>query len=150
MKNKLIRIIWQSIIIVIIASAAGIIFNYIRKDRIPLFAEQAKLDFAIDIDKARDLFYSGNAIFIDARPYEFYKEMHIKGAINIPAGQKDKIKRVNISKNKIIIIYCSGKGCDLSKDLAMEFYALGYDNVYYIKGGLDIWISRNLPTEKSK
>ena len=151
MRNSvIIKMLQQSVSIMILAVITGVFFNYVRREGIPFFIRSKNLDLGISIDQAKRLFYSKNAIFIDARPYEFYKKLHIKGAINIPLGEEEKIKKMDIPKDKIIITYCDDEKCALSKELAMELYVLGYDNVYYIKDGLRVWISHNLPVERGK
>ncbi|MEP6946949.1 MAG: rhodanese-like domain-containing protein [Acidobacteriota bacterium] len=55
---------------------------------------------------AKKAFDDGSAVIIDARSEESYKGDHIKGAINIPFGQQDKMMD-KVPKGKKLIIYCS-------------------------------------------
>lgn len=140
----------QALFILMLACIFGIGANSIRKGAIPMSSVSQDVDLSMDIDTAKKLFYKGKAIFVDARPYGFYKRLHIKGAINMHPGEEEKLKKMNLPDNKVIITYCDDRTCGLSKELAMELYSLGLDNVYYLKDGLDTWISQSLPVEKSK
>ena len=60
----------------------------------------------ITLADAKAAFDSGDAYFIDTRAAEQYKAEHIKGAVNISAGEIDA-KIGSLPKNKKIIAYCS-------------------------------------------
>ncbi len=149
--NSVIKMTLQVLVIIILSSILGIVFNfYIRKEPIPFIPNSENIELSVDVSMAKKFFYSNKALFIDARPYEFYKKLHIKGAINISPGQVNELEKMNISKNRLIITYCNDEMCGLSQELAIELYSLGYENVHYLKNGLKAWISQNLPIEKSK
>jgi len=139
-------LIIQPLILLLISTAVGLGVNSLRKNRLSLFYHKtsSSFDLSIDVSNAKELFFKKEALFIDARPREFYEKIHIKGAINIPPEKVDLISKMNLPKDKTIIVYCERR-CDLSKELAMELYSLGYDNVHYLKGGIDVWISDGLP-----
>lgn len=104
---------------------------------------------AIKIDFAYKLFQEGKK-FVDARPVEEYEENHIKGAINIPFYGSENYESVlnKISKDEIIITYCSGDDCDLSILLGDELFAKGYKKIYIFFGGWNDWLKMGYPTEK--
>ena len=60
----------------------------------------------ISLADAKKEYDAGNAIIVDVRDVNAYKQEHIKGALNIPianvAANEDKL-----TKNKKIIVYCS-------------------------------------------
>lgn len=60
----------------------------------------------ISLADAKAAFDSGNAVFIDTRSEDAYKEEHIKGALNITLSD-DASKYNTIPKGKKIIAYCS-------------------------------------------
>ncbi len=60
----------------------------------------------ISLDDAKKDFDAGNALFIDTRAEAAYKDEHIKGAINIPAGEFET-RSGEVPKDKKIIAYCS-------------------------------------------
>lgn len=60
----------------------------------------------ITLADAKAAFDAGDAIFVDTRPEETYKQEHVKGAINITL-MDDASKYDKIPKGKKIIVYCS-------------------------------------------
>jgi hypothetical protein len=60
----------------------------------------------ISLADAKSDFDTGNAVFVDSRPEEFYKAEHIKGAINVSYTEVEKRYKI-IPKDKKIIVYCS-------------------------------------------
>ncbi len=60
----------------------------------------------ISVKDAKELFDSGEAVFVDARSKNSYINEHIKGAINIPVKQTEK-RYEELPKDKKIIVYCS-------------------------------------------
>ncbi len=134
----------QSLILLFISIMVGLGVNSLRKNKLPLFYQASSHDLSIDISDAKRMFLKKEVLFIDARPKQFYEKVHIKGAINIPPEEMDSIEKMNLPKDKTIIVYCERK-CELSKELAMELYSLGFDKVYYLKGGIDAWIAKGLP-----
>jgi 3-mercaptopyruvate sulfurtransferase SseA len=60
----------------------------------------------ISLTDAKKAFDAGDAIFVDTRAAEGFKIEHIKGALNIPAGEFET-RYTELPKNKQIIAYCS-------------------------------------------
>src|SRR5437868_6082847 len=60
----------------------------------------------ISLDDAKKDFDAGNAFFVDTRGADQYKPEHIKGAVNIPAGEFET-RYAEVPKDKKIIAYCS-------------------------------------------
>lgn len=104
---------------------------------------------AIKIDFAYNLYKQG-VKFIDARPVEEFAEGHIKSAINIPFYGSENYESVlsKISKDEIIVTYCSGEDCDLSILLGDELFNKGYKKVYVFFGGWNDWLIKGYPTGK--
>ena len=91
-----------------------------------LFCRLDKMDF--NYDEAMEIYKRNNALLIDVRIPEEYREKHIDGAINIPIYEIDNIKNEIIDSNKVILLYCkTGKRSKLVKQILMQN---GYKNVY--------------------
>lgn len=91
-----------------------------------LFCRLDKMDF--NYDEAMEIYKRNNALLIDVRTPEEYREKHIDGAINIPIYEIDNIKNEIIDSNKVILLYCkTGKRSKLVKQILMQN---GYKNVY--------------------
>lgn len=77
---------------------------------------------------------------IDVRSNQEYEEGHLDGAINISLYNIEK-QIGNYVKNKtdIIILYCSSGG--RSREAKRILENLGYEEVYNLKGGIDmVWV----------
>ena len=92
-----------------------------------------KMFFRIDktdlqYDEAMEIYKRENAILIDVRMPDEYREKHIEGAINIPIYEIDNLKNEIIDKDKVILLYCkTGKRSKIVKEILMQN---GYSNVY--------------------
>ena len=92
-----------------------------------------KMFFRIDktdlqYDEAMEIYKRENAIIIDVRMTDEYREKHIEGAINIPIYEIDNLKNEIIDKDKVILLYCkTGKRSKIVKEILMQN---GYRNVY--------------------
>lgn len=57
--------------------------------------------------EAKQLVDAGQAVIIDVRGSEAYKQIHIKGALDIHLADLEAGKFDNLPKNKRIIAYCT-------------------------------------------
>lgn len=72
-----------------------------------------------------------NAILLDVRTKEEYKEGHIEGSINIPLQEIQKAAE-RIEKDAIVFVYClSGAR---SRQATQQLKKMGYSNVTNIGG----------------
>jgi rhodanese-related sulfurtransferase len=69
----------------------------------------------------------------------------IRGSKKIPLEQLDK-RLQEIDKNKEVITYCTGYGCDASRKAAERLASRGF-KVRAYEGGIKEWKDANLPTE---
>jgi len=154
------RMFWQTGAIIFLAVALGIVVNEIRSDRLPLVADwsvEAQLNvesgqnITISLDRAKGSFFSQKAVFLDSRPPEHYELGHIQGARNLPwEGVERYFDTVmaDIPQDVLIITYCDGISCTWSKDLALELFFRGYDNVRVLVNGWSLWVEHQLPIDK--
>jgi cysteine synthase/rhodanese-related sulfurtransferase len=87
-------------------------------------------------------------LVVDVRPPDMFAESHIPSAINIP--QSDLSRRVDelpSERDASIVMVCGiGK---FSKPTTLYLKSLGYRNVRNLKGGINEWVRKDLPTESS-
>ncbi len=104
----------------------------------------------IDIEEAKFLFYSGKAIFIDARSIHEYEEAHIKGAIPIPVNMlmENISKYKNQLKDKVLVTYCHGIGCHLSDRVAYQLFDSGFRKICIFFSGWPKWVEHKYPIDK--
>ena len=117
---------------------------------------KAKNNIVIDgieigaVDQARELYDSGEYIFVDARSPEDYEEGHIKGAVSLPVGQfEEKIAAFmeHYPPEVSIVTYCSGRTCEDSHHLAEFLLEFGYDKVNVFIDGFPGWEAEGHPIE---
>ncbi len=81
------------------------------------------------------------ALLLDARSEKEYQKEHIPGARNLSNNDllinKDIIE--TLPKDKWLICYCDGTGCDQAEILAYELIFAGYQRVAVYRGGLEGW-----------
>jgi rhodanese-related sulfurtransferase len=79
--------------------------------------------------------------FVDAREPELYAEGHIPGSCNIPfervAKYADSLK--TLPKSDLLLLYCEGRECHQSHDLAEYLLANGWQRVAVYGGGWAEW-----------
>jgi rhodanese-related sulfurtransferase len=105
-----------------------------------------------DIFSVKEIYDTGEAVFIDARGYEDYAEGHVKGAVSLPAYQLEEL--IDEFKNKfppyvMIITYCSGRECDDSHVLAQRLLDEGYAEVKVFIDGYPGWEEAGYPVEQN-
>ena len=153
-KPVIIYALWQIPMILLIALVIGLGFNQFRSNRLPLFCnwadQQAKLNATISITEAARLFQQNKAVFLDARPEEFYDKGHIQGALSLPWQMVDeKCMEImdKIPPDCTIITYCDGPACDLSHLLAEFMKDMGFENVRVLVNGWTLWKQHKLPID---
>lgn len=94
----------------------------------------------ISYKNLKELMKNKTVYLIDVRSNQEYEEGHLDGAINISLYNIEK-QIGNYVKNKtdIIILYCSSGGRSIEAKRILE--NLGYEEVYNLKGGIDmVWV----------
>jgi rhodanese-related sulfurtransferase len=154
------RMFRQAGAIVLLAVTIGVLVNQIRSDRLPLVADwsaEARLtlesgeSMVLSLEQARELCSSKSATFLDARSSEIYEQGHILCALNLPwEGVEEYFDTVmtDIPQDSLIITYCDGESCSLSKDLALELFYRGYDKVRVLVNGWTLWKENQFPVTK--
>ena len=96
---------------------------------------------------ATQLINRENAVILDVREDNEYRDGHIVNSVHIPLSYlKDRLKELEKYKGKPIIVGCrsgqrSSQACGVLKKQ-------GYDAVYNLSGGIMAWKSDNLPLTK--
>ncbi|MEW5771902.1 MAG: rhodanese-like domain-containing protein [Thermodesulfobacteriota bacterium] len=93
------------------------------------------------------------AVFVDARPAEFYARRHVKGAVNLPASLFDFVFAMRFSRlspDTEIIVYGSTISRLYDEQVAFLLADRGLANVKVMDGGLDAWTDLGQPVEEGK
>jgi rhodanese-related sulfurtransferase len=94
-------------------------------------------------ETVRKLWDAGAAVFVDARSAEEYAGEHIAGAVHLAFDDvfkdPDRAKRLATRGRAVVIAYCGGDDCDLSRNLAFSLIEAGHRKVLVLRGGLPDW-----------
>ncbi|WP_419419131.1 rhodanese-like domain-containing protein [Legionella sp. D16C41] len=128
-------LLWALLIVVLIA----IFINEV--------AERRKQGEEIDPQSAVKLINDSNAVVIDLRDEENYRNGHIINAIRATAESFNN-KQMDKYKTKPIILVCT-RGVE-AKTLAAKLRQQGFTQPIVLSGGINAWQSADLPLVKGK
>ena len=89
------------------------------------------------------------ALFLDARPHDFWKMSRIPGALSLPEDGFEAAfasLEPTIRHAKAVVVYCSGYGCDASHLVARRLRELGIAAAV-LDEGLPAWEDARLPID---
>lgn len=120
---------------------------------IGIIVYEIKLKFSAgkELSALQALSYSNNdqALIIDVRDLNDFKKGHIPQAESIPLNELDSHSEHIKNSNKSYIIFYCQTGMR-SQDAVKKFTQMGLKNVYQLTGGIDAWLTANLPIKKHK
>lgn len=102
------------------------------------------------ISQAKRIFDRGDALFVDARPEEVFRQGHIAGAVSLPLSEADMMIEGfwdHYPLSTPIITYCSGRECTDSHELADFLLDTGYSSVRVFIDGYPSWHEAGYPVE---
>src|SRR6267143_1738935 len=110
-----------------------------------------KLSYETDPSDVHTDLEKGPAAFVlvDARSKVDFDERHIPGAMNVPYRTISAETTKNLSKDKPVVVYCWGPGCNAATKAAVRLATLGF-RVKEMIGGVEYWQKEGYPTEGSK
>ena len=111
----------------------------------------SKLQYETDPSDVYTDMQNGTADFvlIDVRNPAAYAENHAVGAINLPHPDMLEATMAAFSKDKLLVVYCWGPGCNGATKAAAKLSAMGF-LVKEMIGGIEYWQEReHLPVESA-
>jgi rhodanese-related sulfurtransferase len=114
----------------------------------PLIAKLVRPGREVGPAEAVQLINRRDALVLDVRDAAEYKAGHITNARHIPEGEiEGRMKELEKVKARPIIVSCA-RG-NRSMGIANRLRALGFAEVFSLRGGLAAWQQANMPLEKS-
>lgn len=110
----------------------------------PVMANGKKLPVAqdtvarINVSEAKQAIDSGEAIIVDVRLADAYRQEHPKGAINLPAAQTGA-RFSELPKDKLLITSCSCPAEQSSIAASQMYKNNGNHNTAALVGGTNAW-----------
>jgi rhodanese-related sulfurtransferase len=77
-------------------------------------------------------------VLLDVRSPEAYAKSHVIGALNLPQAMINAETTAHLAKDKLIVVYCWGPGCNDATKAARKLSALGFP-VKEMIGGMEYW-----------
>ncbi len=109
---------------------------------LPLVAKDPKRDTSCFADwpKVAETVRSGSGMIIDTRSAEAYAQVHLPGAIRIPA---ELIKSKSYLARSAVLVYGDGKSDPYQEELCAQLKGAGFRNVRILSGGVLNWARTN-------
>lgn len=153
------KIIKEIILIISVSVCVGLLVNISLIKR--YFGGEFNLSFLsaeeflgvsyITLAEAESLFALGQAVFVDTRSEESYRQGHIVGAVNIPFEAFDPgvLENIPLPYDNPIVVYCDGSECQSSTNLAKHLAEKDYADIRVFFGGWEEWKNSELPIEQN-
>jgi rhodanese-related sulfurtransferase len=151
------KIIKQSLIIFLLAIAAGILFNLFYGSSINPFKSFASdIDISLDPRAIVDLedviatFEGQNTVFIDARDEKNYLNEHIPHSLNAPYFYMERAYAFIADKIHLTdtIVFYGANDWDIAPLRSADYYQnLGFKNAKILFGGIAKWKASGLPID---
>jgi rhodanese-related sulfurtransferase len=106
-------------------------------------------DELVQAPQAKRLLDRG-ALFLDARPHDFWRMNRIPGALSLPEDDFDKAFATlepTVRRAKAVVVYCSGFGCEASHVVARRLRERGIDAAI-LDEGLPAWEDARLALDR--
>ncbi|CCK81094.1 rhodanese-like domain-containing protein [Desulfobacula toluolica] len=135
----------RDIVLILIAGIVlGLVYNFASPGRINVIPKEwlRPAMVHVDVDQARQLFENSQAIFVDARPAEFFNQGHIAGAQNLPPSLFDFIYMMRFSQTDVtrpIVVYGRNISRRYDEETAFNLLERGHENVVVFPGGIKEW-----------
>ena len=81
------------------------------------------------------------------RQIELYKQQVVREAPSSKAALETGMR--DVPHHAVIVTYCNSH-CGLSKNLMLDLQSLGFTNVHWLDGGIDVWREKGYPLESEK
>ncbi|TDR80700.1 rhodanese-like domain-containing protein [Paludibacterium purpuratum] len=100
---------------------------------------QAKLAWETDSWDVFEALQRGDPLtLVDGRSAEAYARETLPGAINLPHRTISAASTAHLPKDRLLVAFCDGIGCNSSTRTALKLAQLGFQ-VKELQGGIDWW-----------
>ena len=148
----------QLIVMAAAGLAFGILINALSPKPLPLLASAEQFEIEVEEEiqvkshEILELWESGEALFIDARSEDAFKQGRIPGAFSVPydsLGEGDPEILKYLPTDQMLVIYCDGADCHASKAVYERLRELGFseEHMKIFHGGWNEWLKLGGETE---
>jgi rhodanese-related sulfurtransferase len=147
----------EALVVVVVSLLVGLAYNTVSSNGIPLVPKAApdstKGFSQVSVNETKLLLKSKDVLVLDSRAKEEFEFGHILGAVNLPTYDFDKTypQVLPLLKGKkVLLVYCSGPGCELAPKLAEKLRAKGYKDIRIFEGGWPAWLKAGGQVERTQ
>ncbi|MCD4721657.1 MAG: rhodanese-like domain-containing protein [Desulfobacula sp.] len=139
------KVSFMDMLLILIAGIVlGLVYNFVSPGGVNVVPKIWLRSPAVhvDIDRARQLFETRQALFFDARPTEFFNQHHIAGANNLPPSLFDFIYMMRYSQLEVdrpIVVYGRNISRRYDEETAFRLLERGHEKVMVFAGGIKAW-----------
>jgi rhodanese-related sulfurtransferase len=144
-------VVARALLLLFASVGLGLIGNALSPRGLSLRTPPARAvaaDEFIPLPQARELWDSGEALFLDARDPADYATGHLANAFNLPGLSFDRhfgdIAPM-LTPESPMVIYCDGVDCDLSHKVRDRLRQLGFAKAKILFNGWTVWREAGLP-----
>lgn len=143
------------VFILLVSLLVGLVFNFSNPNGVSLVPENWTREALpeIDVAGAHQMMLAGAAVLVDARPAEFHRQAHIKGAVNVPGALFDFIysmRFATLDPESVVVVYGRTLSRHYDEDVARLFAKRGFGNILILDGDLEDWADRGFPMEHGR
>lgn len=143
--------LWRCLVIVVAGAVLGLAWNALGGRGFALSANVYVRpgDEVVAVAEARRLFDRG-ALFLDARPRDFYEMEHVEGALSLPEHEFPRSFAAlgpRLRGTFDVVVYCDGAGCEASHVVSRQLKARGIPAAI-LDGGWPAWQQAGHPTRE--
>jgi rhodanese-related sulfurtransferase len=142
---------WKRFILILVTGAtAGLLWNAASGRGFAL-GRSVLVQAGDEIVQARDAkaLLDRGALFLDARPRDFWRMSRIPGALPLPEDDFDRAfgeTEERLRRASGIVVYCSGFGCEASHIVARKLRERGFIAAI-LDEGIPAWQDAGLPMD---
>lgn len=145
----------QALLLLLAAGLTGLVANHLNPRGVALQpggsaiagmaameeSDGAELPRPITLVQLRLLLGREAALLLDARSRDEYRAGHLPGAVSLPFedGSEERARIELLPRDRWLICYCDGGGCELSEHLGLELVGRGFKKVAVYRGGIEEW-----------
>lgn len=147
------RVSFMDVLLILVAALIlGCAFNYANPNGIPVLSKTIFNAPIAEIDAAtaKKLQLAGQAVIVDARPPESYRQKHIADSVNVPATLFEIVYKMKLAKllnsETTLIVYGRNISKHYDELVAQLLLAREHEHVRILSGGLETWEKQGCPT----
>jgi rhodanese-related sulfurtransferase len=151
--DRVSRVSWADFVLLFgVSVCIGFLFNWASPSGVELWPSHWSRPAtpAVEADKAREMLDAGQAVMVDARPQEIFKQGHVPGAINLTPALFDFMYGMRMAKippGKPVVVYGRTVSKLYDEDVAGLLARRGHKDVRVLGGGFGAWKDKGYPVK---